>query len=258
MSTKIATIEDMYNTTIASNYDCDRFKLLADSYQTVIKQIQNKIAEDTIKTILDLALGTGTVLLELKKIFPQARLSGIDISEKMIAIAQKKMEIDTFHDDAKNIGKYISPNSIDLILVHFLLAYIEPKIIIEETAKLLKPGSFCSIATSTYQSFPILQRLASQFLTPEELNIAQVPQNPDALISLLNSFNFKIIETNILKKKVKFVNLHEAYTWGMNSGWLTQYLMFLSSEKTDIISARKDIFPLKDEFQATIILAQKN
>lgn len=258
MSIKSKTIADMYNNAIASNYDRDRFRLLADSYQTVIQQIKNNLAADKISTILDLALGTGTVLLELKKIFPQAKLSGIDISEKMIAIAREKMEIDTFHDDTKNIGKYISPNSIDLILVHFLLAYIAPKTIIESTAKLLKPGGFCSIATSTYQSFPLLQKLASQFLTPEELNIAQVPQHPDALISLLNSFGFKIVETNILKKKVEFVNFNEAYTWGINSGWFTQYLINLSSEKIKLISDQQDIFPLENEFQAVIIIAQKN
>lgn len=257
MSASTKTIENLYNNAIADNYDRDRFKLLSDSYQVALRQIQNNSEKKQITTILDLALETGVMLTELKKIFPRAKLSGIDISEKMIAIARKKIEVCAFHDDARNIGKYIAQNSTDLILVHFLLAYIAPETIIEEVAKLLNLGGLCSIATSTYQSFPNLQMLASKFLTPKELSLAQVPQNPDALISLLNSFGLKIISTNIFKKKVNFANFNEAYNWGINSGWFTQYLVNFSPNKIDTISAMPDIFPLEDEFQATIILAKK-
>lgn len=257
MSTDSKSIEELYDLAIAEHYDRDRFKLLHDSYQIVLRQIDNACEPEKIESILDLALGTGAILKELHQVFPHAKLSGIDVSAKMIAIAREKLELETFHDNAKNVARYINPDSTDLVLIHFLLAYISPEIIITEAAKLLRPGGFCSIATSTYQSFAKLQMLAGRVLTPQELKLAQVPQTPDALIKLLNRCGLSILEQNLLKKQVKFNSFDEAYNWGLNSGWFTQYLNSISKDKISIVSAMTDVFPLEDEFQATIILAQK-
>lgn len=250
-------IETLYDSAIAEHYDSDRFKLLHDSYQIAIEQIDNACKSDKVERILDLALGTGEMLVRLHQIFPLAKLLGIDISAKMIAIAREKLELNTFHDNARNISQYVAPDSIDLVLVHFLLAYISPEIVIAETTKLLRPGGFCSIATSTYQSFAKLQMLASNILTPQELKLAQVPQSSEALIDLLNSHGLSIVRRNTVKKKVSFSSFDETYSWGLNSGWFTQYLSSISNEKIEKVSSMTDMFPLEDEFQATIILAQK-
>jgi ubiquinone/menaquinone biosynthesis C-methylase UbiE len=251
------TIENMYDNLIADNYDLDQFQLFSNSHQTAFSQINKNISQGNVETILDMACGTGQMLVQLRDIFPEANFLGIDISEKMLAIAQGKMKITTFHDDAKNIGKYVESNSVDLILLHFLLAYISPEIIIMEASRLLKNGGLCSLATSTYESFQTLQMLASSFLSEEELYQAQVPKNPEALNSLLNDAGFKIIENDILKKKVTFFNFQELYNWSIKSGWFTQYIEKISPQIIEIMSAQKDIFPLEDEFQANIILAQK-
>ena len=256
MSSKNITT-NLYNNTIAQNYDLDRFNLLSDTHQIALNQIEQNSRSQDINSILDLALGTGAILTKLKPIFPQAKLMGIDLSSEMIAVAQQKLDVVAFNDSAENISKYVSYDRTDLILVHFLLAYVNPQIIIAEAAKLLSSGGLLSIATSTYQSFPKLQSLASKFLTPEELNLAQVPQDADALASLLDSVGLEIVRTEVLNKKVNFSTFDEAYHWGKDSGWFTQYLVNLSPEKIAAISAIPDLFPFEDKFQSTIILSRK-
>ena len=251
------TTPNFYNNTIAQNYDVDRFNLLSDSHQIALNQIKDNSRSQEINSILDLALGTGAILTKLKPIFPQAKLMGIDLSSEMIAVATQKLDVMAFCDRAENISQYVDRDSTDLILIHFLLAYVNPQIIIEEAAKLLNSGGLLSIATSTYQSFQKLQSLTSKFLTPEELNLAQVPQDPDALTSLLDSVGLEIVKTEVLNKKVSFSTFDEAYNWGKDSSWFTQYLVNISPAKIAAISAIPNLFPFEDEFQSTMILSRK-
>ncbi|NEQ67269.1 MAG: methyltransferase domain-containing protein [Symploca sp. SIO2D2] len=254
----IEAIEKMYDQIIAKDYDRDEFNLLSESRNIVISQIRKNGSMVQVDTVLDLALGTGEILLEIKKIFPNSKFYGIDISQKMMAIAKQKMEINTFHDDAQNIGKYMQPNSINLLIIHYILAYVNPGIIISEAVRLLQPGGLCSIATSTYDSFKTLQKLASKFLSPEALRAqANIPENSDTLKELLKIAGLEIIENIIFKKQLEFSDLNQLYNWGINSSWLTQYFSSFTREQWEMISATPDIFPIKDEFQSTIILAKK-
>lgn len=252
------TIKQMYDEIIAQNYQLDKFGLLSESREIIINQIKKYSLDLKVNSIFDFALGTGDTLLILKDIFPDANLYGIDISQKMLDIAKDRMEVTTFHDDVRNVENYHKSNSIDLILIHFLLAYVEPEIVISAASKLLKQGGVCSIATSTYDSFQKLQTLASQFLSQEQIKLkAKVPDNPDTLDKMLAMLELKSLDTYILKKKVVFDNFEELYKWGMNSGWLTQYFCELNNDTIQAVSDISGLFPLEDEFQAIITLAQK-
>jgi len=254
----IEIIEKMYDEIIAKDYDHDEFQLLSESRNLAIKQIEKQASMVQVDTVLDLALGTGEILLAIKNIFPNAKFYGIDISQNMIAIAKQKMEINTFHDDAQNIGQYVQANSFNLLIIHYILAYVDPEIIISEAVGLLQPGGLCSLATSTYDSFHTLQKLASKFMSPEALRAkANVPENSDDLKELLKMAGLEIIENILFKQQLEFSDLNQLYNWGMSSSWLTQYFSSFTKEQWEMISAIPNIFPIKDEFQSRIILAKK-
>ncbi len=42
--------------------------------------------------ILDIATGTGDVALRLHEIYPEARITGLDLSEGMLAVARRKLD----------------------------------------------------------------------------------------------------------------------------------------------------------------------
>lgn len=250
-------IETMYDEIIADSYDSDQFQLLTKARDIVLNQIQeNNVGNFT--SIIDLAVGTGEILLELQKLYPQAKFYGIDISQKMIDIAKSKMEITAFHDDVKNIKNYVDDNSFDLVLIHFILSYVDTEKIIADAASILRQGGICSIATSTYDSFKVMQGLAQNFMAPEDIkSLAKVPENPHALTELLEKAGFAILAKNILAEKVCFANFEELYNWGTKSGWLTQYFTKVTDEQAAMLSTTNGIFPLADEFQGTILLLKK-
>jgi ubiquinone/menaquinone biosynthesis C-methylase UbiE len=250
--------EKMYDEIISRHYDKDSFRLFSASRDITVKQIAKESSDMKIKTILDLAFGTGETLLAVSKLFPDANFYGIDLSEKMIQIAKSKMEVKTFHDDAINIKKYIKPNSIDLILIHFLLAYVNPETIFSEAVRLLRKGGLCSIATSTYESFKTLQALAGNFLSKDYLKQAQIPGNPDTLKKKLATTGFEVMNQQIFKKQLHFTNFNQLYDWGMKSSWLTHYLSNLTTEQIEsIMPLAEKIFPIEDELQAVILIAKK-
>lgn len=93
--------------------------------------IDRKWRKKTIKTlvgnnpqkILDIATGTGDLAVEIKKQFPNSRVTGLDLSPGMIALAEKKVQkkgiegIDLLVGDSENLP--FEDNSFDAITVAF-------------------------------------------------------------------------------------------------------------------------------------------
>ena len=57
-----------------------------------LAEMQTAVRGDSSKSILDLATGTGDVAFKLAEMFPDARITGVDLSEGMLAVARKKKE----------------------------------------------------------------------------------------------------------------------------------------------------------------------
>lgn len=251
--------KDLYDKVISENYAQDCFQLLNQSRAIAISQIQRNIVNLKPVNILDLALGTGEALLVLQKLFPQANFLGIDISQEMIAIAKNKLRLNTFHDDARNLEKYLEPNSIDIALMHFVLAYVAPEEIIPVAARVLRQGGLLSVASSTYDCFKKLQGLNKQLMPENNLgdNSLIPPQTPDELKKILNQNKLEILEVRDLKLTVNFPSFEEIYTWGIKSGWLTHFLYCLTDKEISMLSSGKVDFPISDEFRASIFLTRK-
>lgn len=87
-------------------------------------------------TILDLGCGSGELLVELQQQYPQAKLTGIDFSESMLAIAQQKnpnIEFILADITALNLPNY----NYDLIIANSVLQWLDPKRFFEVSKVLL-------------------------------------------------------------------------------------------------------------------------
>lgn len=74
-------------------------------------------AKENITAILDVGCGTGSSTRRLKELFPRASVVGLDLSEKMVAVAEKNHpDLDFICGDGENIDIYFPPNLFDLIL----------------------------------------------------------------------------------------------------------------------------------------------
>jgi ubiquinone/menaquinone biosynthesis C-methylase UbiE len=121
--------------------------------QYVLPPGENWVRQEILKAIqvsprqiLDLGCGTGSTTLLLKECYPNAQVTGIDLSPYMLAMAnykaeQKGLEINWLHRRAE--ATRLPDNSFDLVTVSLLFHETPPYItqaIIKEAFRLLVAG----------------------------------------------------------------------------------------------------------------------
>jgi ubiquinone/menaquinone biosynthesis C-methylase UbiE len=256
-------IAGLYDEYVAGNYDKDPFAILAESRRLTLAQIERHLARGARPPdVLDLALGTGDFLLAIRRLHPGATLAGIDISAKMIEAARRKaaaagVEFRTVHDDVALLTRHVAPASADLVAMHFLLAYVEPRRIVAEAARALRPGGLLSVATSTLESFSNLQAAVAMLL-PAGFFDAKVPQSRAELHATLAEAGLEVVEDEVHEKALLFPSYDALYEFGVPSGWFTEWFLRLSEEQVrNVRLVESQFFPFEDAARIAVLLARK-
>lgn len=258
-------IAQIYDQLVADHFDEDPFEIYQDARNQALEQIRSKAPAGALR-ILDLGMGTGEWLLKLVRHYQDAEYYGVELSEKMIAVARRKFEeqgrqVQIIHEDANHFGRHVAPETMQLVTVHFVLNYIDRKRVIAEAFRCLKSGGVFSVASSTHDCFAALHELAKQFL-PAEMIKAQflIPEDLNELESDLKAVGFKIARGEVFQKAVRFEDFDHFYHFAMHSGWLADpiFLKHMSHEHLGMYREfGKSVFPLEDSFKAAIVLAEK-
>jgi len=124
-----------------------------------IKLLQNK----GIKTMLDIATGTGDFAIEALKIKPE-KIVGVDISEGMLSFGQekiKKMGLEKIIQLQKGDSEKLpfSDNSFDAVIVSFGVRNFENlQKGLSDMFRVTKPGGYCLVLEfSNPRKFPMKQ-----------------------------------------------------------------------------------------------------
>lgn len=133
-------IHDLFNH-IAPHYDQnnDIISLFLHRFikQNVIAELPQLPAEPAI---LDLCTGTGDIAGFLKKKFPQTKITGVDFSEEMLKIAQRKHKGITFMQ-ADCLKLPFPDASFDLVTISFgLRNTANYDTAVHEISRVLRPG----------------------------------------------------------------------------------------------------------------------
>ncbi|MGZ5049870.1 MAG: methyltransferase domain-containing protein [Methylobacter sp.] len=252
-------IGKLYDQNIAGTYDQDQFGLLSGGRNLGFGQIKTHVDASGIRDILDLAAGTGESLLLCRQLFPTAALHGIDLSGEMLDIAKTKLAFNAIHDDVVNTGKHFAPESVDLMLMHFLTTFVDGNAVVQDTAKLLRPGGYYSIVSTTYEAFPRLQALANALLPDGFLQEASpAPLNTETVATYCRNAGLEVVSVDTFTQPVKFFSFEEFYSFGMNSGFFTHILSRFSSEQIAGFSQMQHLLPFEDSYQASVVLAHKS
>jgi ubiquinone/menaquinone biosynthesis C-methylase UbiE len=127
---------------------------LRQSYHDVLQ----KQLEIQPQDILDLGCSVGMSTFSLQKNYPEAKLTGVDLSPYFLAVAQYRSQqqqksINWVHAAAENTG--LADASFDLVsacLVFHELPQTAAKAIMKEARRLLRPGGYLTIMDMNPQS----------------------------------------------------------------------------------------------------------
>jgi len=115
--------------------------------------------------VLDVAIGTAEVALEICRQHPQASVVGVDFSPAMLAVGREKIitrgmaeRISVLSGDGRWLP--VRSASVDAVTISFGIRNIEERYLaLDEFYRVLKPGGQLFIMEFSYPSAPLLGRL---------------------------------------------------------------------------------------------------
>lgn len=188
---------------LASGYDKKSLKTYKKAYEQSIERTRNVVSNSD--RVLEIGCGTGIVTLGIAKAVQHVMAT--DISPKMIATAREKAE----HKSVTNVEFHVNDgyalpyddDSFDVVLLFNVLHFVkEPKKVLQEARRLLKPSGALVSATDCYAEpvpLPIRFKLGIQNLLHR---IGIIPFawffNIESLEALYQDNDFLIKETAVL------------------------------------------------------------
>ena len=116
-------------------------------------EAEKRVRERRPASIIDLATGTGEVAFSLARMFPEARITGVDLSEGMLEVARGKLphlpqemkeRIEFRQGDCLNLE--MPDNSFDLLTIAYGVRNFENlQRGFDEFFRVLRPGGVCMI-----------------------------------------------------------------------------------------------------------------
>ena len=271
------SLKAMYNG-IADHYTmANRFGSISESHKCAIEQITHAhLGQKPHYKVLDLGVGNGAFLQKLRLQMPLADFTGIDVSKEMLKHAREALPITTIETSATEASQYLPLHSQDLVLAHFVNAYIPINKLFNQAKLLTRATGHFSIITTTYDSFPIAQQQLANFIAEESALSSIVGHYYKAIVKnttvatneaeLLNAFKehqFQVLEHQRLHIPITLNNIDELALFGIEGTWFLNSLSIRMLPKTFLIQRLKRLFskiftfPYQDTHIIDVVLAKK-
>lgn len=266
---------------VANHYSkADRFGSLELSHLCALKQIEQEqigAHRDHYK-ILDLGVGDGLFLNKLAKLIPHAELTGIDLSLEMLKKAKQTIDFHDIHGNSKEAYKLLPLHTQDLVIAHFINAYMPIDTLLQQAKWMSKANGYFSYITSTYESFPLSQTQLAEFVAEDKIissivghyykkivENTPVASGIEELMQQMHKFGFEVIQHERLTIPIYFEHIDDMVDFGIKGGWFVNTLTAGPSQlpKQFILERIKRFFnkifhfPYHDEQMIDVILARK-
>lgn len=263
---------------IANRYAvANRFGSISKSHQCAINQISEAhLGQQPKYKVLDLGVGNGAFLSQLQPLMPHASFTGIDVSPEMLKLAKEKINITPIEASATEASHYLPHHSQDLVLAHFINAYIPISRLFNEAKMLTKANGHFSLITTTYDSFPNAQQQLANFITQESVlsrivghyykaivKNTTVAASQDELMLAFSQHQFKVVSHQRLHIPITIQDIDELTHFGIEGTWFLNSLSIKLLPRNFLLHRLKRLFskiftfPYHDTHIIDVILAEK-
>lgn len=276
------TLQALYDNA-ANHYGlANRFGAISTSHTIALEQILKarlgslQFRHGKAFKILDLGVGDGRFLEVLKQQIPNAQCTGFDISPEMLKHAQNRLDMTGIAAGAEKADHYLPLHSQDLVLAHFINAYIPIDTLFHQAHLMAKASGYFSYISTTYDSFPHCQEFLANFISENTfigsvighyyksvVKNTTVAPNLDALKEKLQAHKFQIAEHHRLEIDIVFQSAEDVAQFGVDGSWFLNALNYplvpqrlLVNKLTKLIE-KIVTFPFHDKHVIDIILAKK-
>jgi len=271
---------------IASYYDsmgesystADIFGSLTKSREVALKQVHESefFTHPHQYRIIDLGVGDGSFLKLMHQKVPQAELTGVDVSKEMLRVAKSQVNFHDIHCSAADADKHLPIHTQDLVIAHFISAYVPIQTLFHQAKLMSKAEGLFSFVTSTYESFPESQTQIAKFVAKDSLlgnlvghyyktilSKTPVASGIEEIESLCKQLDFKIVDHQRIHVPIYFENVEKLAEFGIDGSWFLNTLPETPFSKDFIIERIKRFvvkifqFPYHDDHIIDVILLKK-
>lgn len=271
------SLEAMCNHTAQYDATANRFGAISESHRLAIAQMKKfHLGLKSDYKILDLGVGNGALLQKLHQEMPLASFTGIDVCGEMLKQAQKALPLTTIEGNAIEAERFLPPHSQDLVLAHFINAFIPINSLFNEARLLTRANGHFSLITTTYDSFPRAQELLAQFIAKDSIlstvighyyksmvKNSTVAANKEELLLSFQRNQFEVIAHERLEIPMCLNTIDDLALFGIDGTWFLNSLSIRMLPKYFLIQRLKRLFtkiftfPYYDTHIIDVVLAKK-
>lgn len=146
-------------TEAASRYDVATRAMSLGRDQAWKKYLVAALPEIAEPVCVDLASGTGDVVFLLAERFPQGRVTGIDLTENMVTLADQRNRFDNVSFACQDMGDTdFDDESVDIVTGSYALRNApDLEMGLLEVNRILKPGGYAAFLDFSKTGHPIVQ-----------------------------------------------------------------------------------------------------
>lgn len=267
-----AVIQRQYDEVISRQYDQDPQSTTSNSLDRALNHLDEEgLLSEVLPPlrVLDVGMGTGMFLEKLRSRSPRAiEPSGIDISPRMVEIAQSKLpDLNAAIDDGANIDRHFINEPFDLIATHFVTGFVPIEHLAPRIFDKLTPGGVWSFVGGTTEGYGELQRRAAHPLLrllfggrQPNLQGMICPGNEQEIVSVLERTGFELICSETYMPQLDFRNFHSFMEYAYHGGWLTPFIEEVGLHKAKRWQQsvlNRLVFPVTDYHHIALALARR-
>jgi ubiquinone/menaquinone biosynthesis C-methylase UbiE len=259
-------VSHIYDRWVAHRFDQDPFDIYGQSREAALRHIDEAV-RPVPRKVLDIGMGTGTLLSALHRRFPFAGLSGMEVSAKMTEVAKAKFTeqgvrgVGILPTGAEQLKSCFAPGELDLVTMHYVLSYLDTPRTLRDIRDVLAPGGFLSLSSTTSEALPLLHGLAKNFVSEDFIQeqLAVIPADLEALENEVREAGFEILKTEPFRKNLDFIDYDHLKDFILHSGWLAHPAFHELTDERDAVYREftRELFPLQDCFVSGIVLVRR-
>lgn len=223
---------------VARGYNSDS-GIIAEKNRRVAASLAQCLAAraGSIETV-DLGVGDGAMLAQLRDAGIPSRMTGLDVSPAMLRIAAARLPINALEVPAEQALRVLPAGAFDLVLAHFIFAYVSRAALLEQARALLAPRGVLSLATTTEEGgapfhaglkrhfrdsrHPLKRAIA--WAADRALADSKVPKTFAELEQDIARAGMVIRKRETMRVPVTFAGPDDAYRFGIDEGWAANIL----------------------------------